>query len=97
ALQALLVIAPYVLVQTYAYRKFCLAGTRLAEEELPSLTMEHLHPWCAWRVPSVYAHVQSTYWNVGAFRYYQWKQIPNFLLAAPALILTAHGIARFFS
>ncbi|CAM9730433.1 unnamed protein product [Ectocarpus sp. 13 AM-2016] len=117
ALQALLVIAPYVLVQAYAYRKFCLLGAKLAEEggngdalnsggadgssslaaELPGLTIEQLHPWCAWKVPSVYAHVQSTYWNVGAFRYFQWKQIPNFLLAAPALILTAHGIAYFFS
>lgn len=117
ALQALLVIAPYVLVQAYAYRKFCLGGTRLAEDggnddafnggggdggspsaaELPRLTAEHLHPWCARRVPSIYAHVQSTYWNVGAFQYYQWKQIPNFLLAAPALILTAYGIACFFS
>ncbi|CAM9424023.1 unnamed protein product [Ectocarpus fasciculatus] len=117
ALQALLIIAPYVFVQAYAYRKFCLGGTRLAEEggiedafnrggadsgipsasEPPHLAMEQLHPWCARRVPSVYAHVQSTYWNVGAFQYYQWKQIPNFLLAAPALILTAYGIACFFS
>ncbi|CAM9143327.1 unnamed protein product [Scytosiphon promiscuus] len=115
ALQALLVLAPYVLVQAYAYRKFCLAGAEDAEgsddflheqgieagttgeEEPVRLAAEQLHPWCAWTVPSVYAHVQSAYWGVGALRYYQWKQIPNFLLAAPALILTAYGTVRFFS
>lgn len=90
-LQALLVVSPYVLVQAYAYRKFCLAVGQ--SEEI--LTAQH--PWCAWRVPSVYAYVQSTYWGVGALRYYQWKQIPNFLLAAPSLLLTAYGTMRFFS
>lgn len=116
ALQALLIIAPYILVQAYAYRKFCVWKNDSAEggnsfyedeeegasgggtkaEELRVL-VEQLHPWCARRVPSVYAHVQSAYWNVGALKYYQWKQIPNFLLAAPALILTACGTVRFFS
>ena len=117
ALQALLVIAPYLLVQAYAYRKFCTPGAAggedggfyrqkgveegatTAEEEEEALLhlIQRLHPWCAWRVPSLYAHVQSAYWDVGALRYYQWKQVPNFLLAAPALVLTAGGAARFFS
>ena len=115
ALQALLVVAPYILVQAYAYRKFCVSGavarddgsyeegeegiggsSAMAEDPL-HLHVQRLHPWCAWRVPSVYAHVQSAYWNVGALRYYQWKQIPNFFLAAPALALTAWGTFRFFS
>lgn len=120
ALQALLVVAPYLLVQAYAYRKFCVGGEAATaggdhgsyeEEEEEGgigsgyattaeglrLYVQQLHPWCAWRVPSVYAHVQSAYWNVGALRYYQWKQIPNFLLAAPAMALTAWGAVRFFS
>eukprot|EP00903_Cladosiphon_okamuranus_P021474 g19741.t1 len=110
ALQALLVVAPYLLVQAYAYRKFCVWGTgqddgSSHDEEGGSgspaaqdlrLHVEGLHPWCAWRVPSVYAHVQSAYWDVGALKYYQWKQVPNFLLAAPALALTARGAFRFF-
>lgn len=108
ALQALLVLAPYVLVQVYAYRKFC--GGRSAgalwgidsnrvlnvDGAVDALVAE-LHPWCAWRVPSVYSYVQSAYWGVGPLKYYEWKQIPNFLLAAPTLALTAFGTARFFS
>lgn len=92
-LQALLVVAPYVLVQAYAYRKFCVGkGGGGRTEHLASI-----HPWCSWLAPSVYAYVQSAYWGVGALKYYRWKQIPNFLLAAPTLILTASGCVRFFS
>lgn len=99
-LQAMVVMAPYFLVQLHAYLKFCGGGVTEAAIEgavgATAWTPSSSHPWCAWRVPSLYAHVQSTYWSVGLFKYYQWKQIPNFLLAAPVLALTAHGVARFF-
>lgn len=105
ALQTLLVVAPYVLVQVYAYDKFCRGVTWWAEDGQNETAnssnlqenLEKLHPWCAWRMPSLYAYVQSAYWGVGALKYYHWKQIPNFLLAAPTLILTATGTVRFFS
>jgi phosphatidylinositol glycan class V len=40
---------------------------------------------------SLYRYIQEKHWNVGFFRYYQWKQIPNFLLAAPILMLSVGG------
>jgi phosphatidylinositol glycan class V len=40
---------------------------------------------------SLYRYIQDKHWNVGFFCYYQWKQIPNFLLAAPILILSVAG------
>jgi GPI mannosyltransferase 2 len=40
---------------------------------------------------SLYRYVQTKHWNVGLFRYYQWKQIPNFVLAAPILVLSLGG------
>lgn len=108
AFQAILVAAPYVLVQVYAYRKFCKGGETPwgsdaagkeydGDDTILQQHLQHLHPWCTWQVPSVYAHVQSAYWGVGALKYYQWKQIPNFLLAAPTLLLTVCGVVQFFS
>ena len=73
-------LAPLFAVQLYGYRTYC---TRALGAETPA--------WCGrWRpFPNVYAHVQSHYWNVGFLRYYEAKQIPNFLLAAPALAVSA--------
>lgn len=44
---------------------------------------------------SLYRHIQDKHWNVGFFRYYEWKQIPNFLLAAPILVLSISGAYRW--
>jgi phosphatidylinositol glycan class V len=74
---------PLFAVQLYGYRTYCVDG--FIEDSKPA--------WCdVWRpFPNVYAHVQSHYWNVGFLRYYESKQIPNFLLAAPALFVSANA------
>ena len=36
-----------------------------------------------------YGYVQSHYWNQGFMNYWQLKQLPNFILAAPILIISA--------
>ena len=44
---------------------------------------------------SLYRYIQDKHWNVGFFRYYELKQIPNFLLAAPILLLSITGVYRW--
>jgi GPI mannosyltransferase 2 len=41
---------------------------------------------------NLYGHVQRVHWDVGPFRYYQPKQIPNFLLAGPVLSISLLAI-----
>ncbi len=51
-------------------------------------------PW--WRLPglrpSLYSFVQDHIWGLGFLRYWQWKQLPNFLLAFPMLVTTLVGV-----
>ncbi|KAF4036220.1 Mannosyltransferase (PIG-V) [Phytophthora infestans] len=55
--------------------------------------------WCENAVPNLtamYSFIQSKYWNVGLFRYYEWKQLPNFILAAPIFLLSFHALDGYF-
>lgn len=84
ATEAALVLLPSVAFQVYGYTQLCSAG------------VEEPRPWCTeGRLPSVYTFVQKEYWEVGLFRYWQAKQVPNFLLAAPALVLAALGTVHY--
>ena len=51
--------------------------------------------WCSATLPLSYAHVQASHWEVGLFGYYELKQLPNFLLAAPMVALCAYAVVHF--
>lgn len=54
-----------------------------------------VRPFCAANGPTLYSFIQSQYWGVGFLRYYQWKQIPNFLLAAPIAVISASAVLSY--
>lgn len=84
---SVVIVLGYILFQTYAYVKFCtLGGTR---DSMPE--------WCEQRIPHSYSSVQSKYWNVGFLRYYQLRQVPNFILALPMMLLVVFGSLRYLS
>mmetsp|Transcript_7510 Transcript_7510/g.11234 ORF Transcript_7510/g.11234 Transcript_7510/m.11234 type:complete len:236 (+) Transcript_7510:546-1253(+) len=47
--------------------------------------------WCSDSF-SMYATVQQNYWHVGFLRYWRFKQIPNFILATPAISLATRSL-----
>lgn len=53
---------------------------------------ESVRPWCNKLLPNIYTFVEGEYWNIGLFTYYQWKNLPNFVLAAPAWIIAVQGV-----
>ncbi len=56
--------------------------------------------WCQtsrdFSLPLPYAYVQSHYWGVGFLGYYEFKQLPNFMLAAPVLYIVVGSCLKFF-
>ncbi|XP_038190180.1 GPI mannosyltransferase 2 isoform X2 [Arvicola amphibius] len=95
-LSALTVSLPFALFQYYAYTQFCLPGSahsipeplvQLAVDKGYRITGENEPPWCSWELPLIYSYIQDVYWNVGLLRYYELRQVPNFLLATPVTVL----------
>lgn len=84
---SVLVVLPNILFLMYGYVRFCLEtgedGTR------------HGRVWCNDRLPNVYTYVQQAHWELGLFSYWQLKQLPNFLLASPAVIVVLVSTATF--
>jgi phosphatidylinositol glycan class V len=82
------VFLPLSAFQYYSYQLYC-----------KNVTTSSPRPWCSSGpfIPSFYNFVQSHYWNVGFLQYYTVKQIPNFLVAAPIVIISVAGIIVYIS
>ena len=81
-----LVFGPMILLQFHGQLSFCTSSPFSATTR----------PWCNEKpFPRIYAHVQSEYWGVGFLRYWQLKNLPNFLLAAPAILITILGCISY--
>ncbi|TVU13444.1 hypothetical protein EJB05_40501, partial [Eragrostis curvula] len=84
ALRSFFVFLPFFAFQAYGYLNICLLGSS-----------EDPRPWCKAKVPLLYGFIQSHYWGVGFLRYFQVKQLPNFLLASPVLSLAVYSIVHY--
>ncbi|XP_006354157.1 GPI mannosyltransferase 2 [Solanum tuberosum] len=84
ALRSLFIISPFIAFQAYGYYNMCVGGTS-----------DEMRPWCKARLPLLYNYIQSRYWGVGFLKYFQVKQIPNFVLASPILSLALCTIIHY--
>uniref|UniRef100_A0A3P9LKD0 GPI mannosyltransferase 2 n=1 Tax=Oryzias latipes TaxID=8090 RepID=A0A3P9LKD0_ORYLA len=94
-----IIALPFCAFQYYGYRTFCTPSTSpeqvhpallsLAESKGYRIPDENGPPplWCMRPLPLLYSHIQDVYWDVGFLRYFELKQIPNFILALPMATL----------
>jgi len=90
-------VTPFAAFQYYAYTVYC--NQQASYQDLPEhvrqygsklgYRMPFMGPsvWCSDWLPLSYSYIQSSHWNVGFLNYYELKQIPNFVLAAPMATL----------
>jgi phosphatidylinositol glycan class V len=101
-------ILPFVLFEFYSYKMFCndfetnIPATVLAHKDiekfvLPGTFSKHNQSWCFKKIPLAYSYVQSHYWKVGFLQYYEFKQIPNFILASPIVFILLEGALKYFN
>ncbi|RKP07024.1 GPI mannosyltransferase 2 [Thamnocephalis sphaerospora] len=79
---AVITISGFTAFETYGYWQFC-------------SNAQNMRPWCTTRLPLLYSFVQTEYWNCGFLRYFETRQIPNFALAAPMILLSLSGILLY--
>ncbi|XP_063054193.1 palmitoyltransferase ZDHHC18-A [Engraulis encrasicolus] len=95
----LVICLPFAIFQFYGYTKFCETPSTLEPVSPVLLSLAQVKgyrvpdpaspapPWCSRPLPLLYSYLQDVYWDVGFLRYFQLKQIPNFLLASPVSTL----------
>ncbi|XP_020596521.1 GPI mannosyltransferase 2, partial [Phalaenopsis equestris] len=79
-------LVPFAAFQAYGYYNICFHGAS-----------DGLRPWCSSRVPNLYGYLQSHYWGVGFLKYFEVKQLPNFLLASPILTISIASVIYYAS
>lgn len=92
-----IVISPFFVVQYVQQRSFCedrlaigpkAAGLHLSKR-FTEIDPELKNQICSIKFFRLYSFVQERFWDVGLFKYYQFRKLPNFLLASPMLILVS--------
>lgn len=96
------------LMQVYNFYLFCFKKTFNFPEFIKDFAVQNdlvlagnrtnvsASPWCSSNLPISYSYVQEHYWNVGFLRYYELKQIPNFLLALPIVFIILVNSLKYF-
>ena len=96
----------FVLYQYYIYTQFCLI--KPTQTQIPQYLVKYaseqsyvlmndinVPKWCNKTIFS-YSSIQGQYWNVGFLTYWTFRQIPNFLLAMPIVILSLKALVHYF-
>ncbi|CAO1408849.1 unnamed protein product [Diamesa serratosioi] len=98
----------YGLMQVYNFYLFCFHKPFQLPEFIKEFALQNdfvlagnktddsVSPWCSYSLPISYSYIQDHYWDVGYLKYYEFKQIPNFLLAMPIIIIILYNSYKYF-
>ncbi|XP_041365325.1 GPI mannosyltransferase 2-like [Gigantopelta aegis] len=99
-----LCLLPIAVYQYYIYDLFCVSQAPASASHIVEygrsqnyvILGDEPSEWCNYSLPLSYNYIQSKHWDVGFFNYYQFKQIPNFILAAPIIFLSVSACACYY-
>ncbi|XP_055541785.1 GPI mannosyltransferase 2 [Wyeomyia smithii] len=102
----MIIIFHYGIAQVYNYYLFCFEQKFTFPAYVKDYAVAHnlvlagnktneSSPWCSNYLPLSYSYVQHHYWNVGFMKYYELKQLPNFLLALPVIYLIISNAYKY--
>ncbi|KNC46892.1 glycosyltransferase family 76 protein [Thecamonas trahens ATCC 50062] len=83
-----IMVVPYLAFQVWGASEVCGSGV-VAHDVRPHCGASIVAPL------KLYSYIQATYWGNGFLAYYEWKQVPNFALAAPILVGSMAAIACY--
>lgn len=98
----------YGLMQVYNFYLFCFHKSFQLPEFIKDFALQNdfvlagnktndsVSPWCSYSLPISYSYIQEHYWNVGYLKYYEFKQIPNFLVAMPIILIILYNSFKYF-
>ena len=91
-------VVSFIAFQYFCFTNFCRV-TQNKQAELGSYVIQYGRDnllkvvgddpsdWCQYEPPVAYGYVQMVYWNNGFLNYWEVKQLPNFLVALPAVMM----------
>lgn len=99
-------VGSFIVFQYFCFTNFCRVKRR-EKADVPGYVIEYGRtqllkvvgdppsPWCHQEPPMAYTYIQRVYWNNGFLAYWDMKQLPNFLLAVPCILLVLHHSYQF--
>jgi len=96
ASSCLSILVPFVVVNAYGYSRFCHSSDSTAVWK-PISNCSTLPEFCCSTLPLIYQHVQKYHWQLGFLSYYQFRKLPNFILATPIVYTVLYGTIKYMA
>jgi len=99
-------VGSFVVYQYFCFTNFCRVTKKnpvevedyviqYGRDNLLKVVGDSPSPWCHYDPPMAYSYIQQVYWGNGFLSYWEAKQLPNFVLAAPVIFVVLHHTYNF--